>query len=434
MKRTVADVTSDADIQNARKTARQTLSQRPKILSDDITNSLVGLYWSFKGNDGKIKKLGIGMELSSRLPVWFYLEKKLDEILQNIRETTVFKSRLNNRRHYKWKANGKRYLICGLSKVGISTKYKPNGKIETKSNRGKNASSKSRSSRSTTYVDCHAKCIIGIKACQQVQEEQVIFQCGRCLRTFKSQYLLDTHNNKKALCRKKRKKNGENSQKPKKKKKKKKKKLQDFVIAVLDVKHEHCVHELRYNKYSNSKSLVLNKTPSIVKHSDVWNEHESTSSQLSENDIEFTEVERTTFEDNNSQLSESDIQSTEYTEVEWKKIETKQFECRTKMESITNRLHNHCKSADNWTEMCEWINFLQKNEHVKDSKIGRIRPNPKNRNDIISWTNHIALQCAAQWSAPQMLELLVSYEQQNIIGLTNCSKRASSEKLSKHVK
>lgn len=104
------------------------------------------------------------------------------------------------------------------------------------------------------------------------------------------------------------------------------------------------------------------------------------------------------------------------------------------MESITNRLHSHCTSAKNVTEMCDWINFLQKNEHVKNSFIGGTRPNPINRKDIIAWTKRIAFHCADQGSAPQMLELIDNYEKQNIIGLQNPSTRASAEKLSKHVK
>ena len=103
------------------------------------------------------------------------------------------------------------------------------------------------------------------------------------------------------------------------------------------------------------------------------------------------------------------------------------------MECITNRLHNHCKSANDWTRMREWINFLQTNEHVKGSKIGGLRPNPESRNEILAWTSHIASYCAGQWSTNQMSQLLASYEDQNIIGLTNCSKRASAEKLSQNV-
>lgn len=254
MKRTAG--TKDAS-QRSRRTSRLMLRACTKMLSDNKANSLVGFYWSFKADNGEIKKLEIGMELSIRVPAWLCLEKKLDGIRQNIQESTVFKTRLNNRRFNNWQVNGKRYLICGLSKIGKCVKYKTNGKIETKSNRGKNASSKLRSSSSTAYVDCQAICIIGIKACQPVQEEQEIFQCGRCLRTFKTQRHLDTHNDRRVLCRKGKKTNSQNSQKPKKKNKKmnkKKKKTkagtqwvkpQNFVIAVLDVKHEHCAHELR---------------------------------------------------------------------------------------------------------------------------------------------------------------------------------------------
>ena len=100
-------------------------------------------------------------------------------------------------------------------------------------------------------------------------------------------------------------------------------------------------------------------------------------------------------------------------------INSKQIECETKMESITNRLHDHCCSAGNWTKMREWIKFLRENEHVKDSIIGGTRPKAKNRNDIIAWTRHIAIYCAGQCSTPQMSELLVCYEDRNIVGLTN---------------
>ena len=39
--------------------------------------------------------------------------------------------------------------------------------------------------------------------------------------------------------------------------------------------------------------------------------------------------------------------------------------------------------------MREWINFLQQNEHMINSYIGGTRPNAKNCNGIIGWTNHI---------------------------------------------
>lgn len=102
MKRPVADVTSDADVQVARRTARSILSQCPKIVSDKRTNSLAGLHWNFKGGDGKIQKLEIGMELSSRTPVWTWLEKELDGIIENIQETTEFATRNNNYKHCRY--------------------------------------------------------------------------------------------------------------------------------------------------------------------------------------------------------------------------------------------------------------------------------------------------------------------------------------------